>query len=119
MKQSIEISELWCEAIIGIYPHEREQKQPLGISAQLTIDASAAIAEDSIARTLDYEAIAIALKEHTEQHHYQLLETLLAKLLELLQSHTSIISAQLTIRKPQALAHLGATVAISGGFKRD
>ncbi len=118
MRQTITISELWCDAIIGIYPHEREQAQPLRLSIAVEIDAADAIAQDSIAQTLDYDALVTALKEHTENHHYQLLETLLSKLLNEIAQFDAALNASLTISKPNALAHLGATVALSGRWER-
>lgn len=118
MRQTIHIDELWCEALIGVYPHEREQKQSLGIYACIDINAEKAIQDDSIARTLDYEKLALLLKEHAETHPYHLLETLLAHLLELLKAYPQVLGAKVTLRKPQALAHLGATVALSGSFER-
>ena len=118
MKQTITINELWCNAIIGIYPHEREKTQPLCLSVSVEIDAASAIAEDHIAHTLDYDGLANALKAHTETHHYQLLETLLAKLLDEIAQFDAALNASLTISKPDALAHLGATVALSGRWER-
>jgi dihydroneopterin aldolase/2-amino-4-hydroxy-6-hydroxymethyldihydropteridine diphosphokinase/dihydropteroate synthase len=118
MKQTITINELWCDAIIGIYPHEREKTQSLCLTVSVDIDAQAAIAEDNIAATLDYDALANTLKDHTQSNHYQLLETLLAKLLNEIAQFDAALNAELRISKPDALAHLGATVALSGRWER-
>lgn len=118
MKQTIAIENLWCETIIGIYPHERGTTQPLCLSVHVEVDATRAIAEESIAATLDYELLAHTLKAHTEGHCYQLLETLLSKLLGLVASFETVQSASISISKPKALEQIGATVRISGSFER-
>ena len=118
MKQTICIDQLWCEAIIGIYAHERSTTQPLCLTVQVEVDAARAIAEESICATLDYELLAQTLKAHVESHAYQLLETLLAKLLEVIAGFEAAQAASVTISKPKALEQMGATVRISGQFQR-
>lgn len=119
MKQIITIDELWCDAIIGIYPRERETRQPLMLTVIVEIDAAAAIAEDSITQTLDYDALCSALMQHAQQHSYNLLETLLHHLLQEIGRFDDALAAEIRITKPKALEQIGATVAVSGRWQRE
>jgi 7,8-dihydroneopterin aldolase/epimerase/oxygenase len=117
--QTIEIRQLRCEGIIGVYAHEREAPQPLLLNVSITLDTEAAIEKDDISQTLDYDSLAGRLREHIATHEYQLLETLHAALMqEILSAHAGVLEASLSIEKPNALAQYGALVVLSGRYTR-
>ncbi|MCH8552491.1 MAG: dihydroneopterin aldolase [Natronospirillum sp.] len=70
----IVIRNLQVPTVIGVYPHERTQKQTLRADLTLHTDISAAGRTDDLNKTLDYAAIAESVVSFGEQSEYELLE---------------------------------------------
>ena len=100
--QSIFITGLRCEALIGVLPHEQHQAQPLLIDCEVAIDASLAAKNDCIDDTLDYGALRNHILKFTSDHHFQLLETLAERLADSLQKTFQAPKLTLRINKPTA-----------------
>jgi dihydroneopterin aldolase len=61
-------------ASIGIRPHEREQKQRVRISVDLTASPAAAIPGEDRRRIINYEKIVAAIREIAASGHIDLCE---------------------------------------------
>ena len=116
--QCIRIADLWCDAVIGIHEEEKIRTQPLGLDVSLHFDASQAIASDVIGDTIDYFTLATAIKARVEANRHELIEGLLDALLDLVMADSRIMDVEISIRKPEALASLGAVVSLSGQRQR-
>ncbi len=91
---------LKVETIIGIYPNEREEKQPLLIDIMVEVNISAAAKSDCMNDSLDYTKL-VALCQ--EQSAYHLLEAYAAALIQELEKRFDVTWAKIKIRKPQAI----------------
>ena len=100
----IRIHDLAVEAIVGIYPHEREKRQPLIIGLELTTDIRAAAASDLFTDALDYEALANGVRELTAASEFQLIESLAVAILADIMVDKRITAATVRLRKPNAIA---------------
>lgn len=101
------IEGLRIETLIGIYPHEREARQPVVLS--LTLGYAAARIED-IAQAIDYGAVVAALRAFVTERTDGLLETLAEACAAMLrQQFPRVRTLDLAIDKPQAAKTLGCT----------
>ena len=103
MKDTIFISELSVEAIIGIFDWEREVKQTIVLDIELATDIRAAAASDHIDDTIDYKTLTKRVIQYVEASEFQLVETLAERVCELLQNEFSITWVRLKLHKPGAL----------------
>lgn len=103
-QETIHIDNLHVECIIGIHPHEREQPQPLLVSVAIPADFAQAAAAERIEATLNYSAVAEAIREFVSAGQFQLLETLARGLARQLCDRFGLAGLHLHVRKPQAVA---------------
>ncbi len=96
---------LTVEAEIGLYPHERGRTQPLVIDVDLDLLASRV---DSIADTVNYEALALYASALAEQGHVDLVETFAQRLALGCLDNPLVLRARVRVEKPQALERAGA-----------
>lgn len=102
---SVFIEGLRIETLIGIYPHEREARQPVVLS--LTLGYAAAGIED-IAQAIDYGAVVAALRAFVAERSDGLLETLAEACAAMLrQQFPRVRTIDLAIDKPQTAKALG------------
>jgi dihydroneopterin aldolase len=114
MYQTIRVSDLSCEATIGVHAHEKNTTQTLIIHVDVTVDSSAAIRTDSIDDTLDYAGLATMLARLCRETRFELVESLLAHLLTEICARPHVHAARLRIDKPAALGAMGAMVSLCG-----
>lgn len=98
------IDDIQVEAIIGILPHERAQKQPLIISLELLTDISKAATTENLDDTCDYYAITQRIIEYVVNSEFKLLEALAENLAQLILQEFKVRWLQLKICKPKALS---------------
>ena len=111
---TIFIKALHVQAIIGVYPHEQTQSQPIQIDLVFDVDSGAATAHDQLGVTVDYQALTEAVMAFVQASRYRLIETLAEKTADhILQHFTAIKRLQVTLTKPRALPqtpHVGVIV---------
>lgn len=111
------IEQLEAKAIIGTYGHEQTQFQPLIFDLEMFGDFSQAAASDELDKAIDYALVTEQVREFCQNHHYQLLEALVAELMTLLFANFNLIEElNITVRKPLAVKQ--ATVGVSLSRKR-
>lgn len=103
-RDRIFIDELRVDCIVGIYPHERTQPQPLIVDLELGLDIAEAAYTGRIATTCDYARVADEVATLLEFRRYKLLEMAAEELAAMLCGvHPNIEDLRVRLYKPQAL----------------
>ena len=101
---TIHIDNLRAYAILGIHPHERTQRQPVVLNAQLHVDTRPAAHSDAIQDAVDYATLTDRLVAHLEASSDQLIERLLDDLVRLIFAEFPAVQRlRLRLDKPAAL----------------
>lgn len=97
----------------GVLEHEQRDGQEFIIDADLWLDTRAAAAQDDLALTVDYGAVAGRLVSLASGPPVRLIETLAERLAEACLSEPGVEEAEITVHKPHApLPHLFSDVAV-------
>jgi len=81
---AILIRDLRVEALIGIHRRERHVRQTLSIDLDIGLPGSTVFASDKVADTIDYEQVALKIRELAASGHFRLVETLAERIARLL-----------------------------------
>lgn len=100
---TIFISELTVETVIGIYDWEREIKQPVLFDIEMGGDCARAAATDSVEDTLNYKAVAKRIIAFVESSEFYLVETLAEQVAQLILSEFDVPWVRLRVNKRGAL----------------
>src|SRR5256885_13496151 len=73
---AIVIRDLRVEALIGTPRRERHVKQTLSIDLEIGLPGRAVFESDKVADTIDYEQVALRIRDLASAQHYRLVETL-------------------------------------------
>lgn len=104
---TIYIDDLRVDTVIGIYAWERRIRQTVRLDLEMAFDIRAAAADDDVARTLDYKAVAKRVIAFVEAAEFQLVETLAERVAALVLAEFPV--ARLTLRVDKPLALRGAS----------
>lgn len=110
---TIFISELKLDALIGIYAWEHEVPQTLQIDVELAVDASRSAHSGRIGDTVDYANVVKRITETATARHYTLLEKLAEDLAAMVLREFSTPWIRLSIAKVAPLRgvkRLGVTI---------
>ncbi len=100
---TIFLRDLEINATIGIFEWEKRIKQKVRIDLEMGTDIAKAAASDSIEDTLDYKAISKRITQFVEDSSYELIETLIEKIAEILLNEFNIPWVRVTLSKPGAV----------------
>ena len=100
---TIFLRDLEIEATIGIFEWEKRIKQKVRIDLEMGTDIAKAAKTDHIDDTLDYKAIAKRVAEFVKESRFELIETLIEKVAELLLQEFNIPWVRVTMSKPGAV----------------
>ncbi len=110
----IAIEGLQVDCVVGVHPHERNRVQPLRIDVELSLDTRRAGADERLAETVDYAAVASQIAFLLRTCRFHLLETAARVLTRFLlappapgERRARILHANLCLTKPYALAGHG------------
>ena len=106
------LKELRVETVIGVFGWERCVRQIMLIDLEMAVDAEAAAANDNLADTFDYKAIAKRIKAFAEAESFQLVETFAEGIAAILLNEFSVPEVKVTVSKPGAVRG-SKTVGIS------
>ncbi|THD63402.1 MAG: dihydroneopterin aldolase [Bradyrhizobium sp.] len=70
------IEDLRIPACIGVYPHEKIQKQVITLNIEMGLATQVCFRSDQVQDTIDYAAVADALKRLAVSRHFHLIEGL-------------------------------------------
>ena len=104
---TIFITGLALDALVGVYDWERQGLQPLRLDLELTPDAGIALSDGARAATLDYAKVVAEVRAFVATRDDALLETLAEALCARLFACFPAGSIALRIDKPQAALLLG------------
>jgi len=99
----IHIRDLGARCILGIYPHERREKQDVLINVTLHADLSKACAGDRIEDTVDYKAVKERILEMVQGSEHFLVERLAQRVADVCLEDPLVARAEVTVDKPGAL----------------
>ncbi|MFK7814750.1 MAG: dihydroneopterin aldolase [Gammaproteobacteria bacterium] len=100
---TIFLRDLEIYATIGIFEWEKRIKQKVRIDLEMGTDIAKAAASDAIEDTLDYKSISKRIIQFVEDSRYELIETMIEKVSEILIYEFNIPWVKVTISKPGAV----------------
>ncbi len=109
---TIFISGLEIETIIGVYDWEREKPRPLFIDLEIGCDISSSSRSDDIADTIDYDLLSKEIGSFASTAKFQLIETFAEAIAQIVLSQNGCEWVKLKINKPGAVKN-AAGVGIS------
>ena len=110
MTDTVFISDLRVDTVIGVNDWEREVEQTLYLDLELGIDTRACAESDDLSKSVDYAELSQFVADFIHQDPALLIETLGNRLVDaLLEEYSGLDSVGLTLRKPQALANAACT----------
>jgi dihydroneopterin aldolase len=114
MTDTIFINDLMLSCTLGVFEHERGNKQILYVSIQLSVDLSKAIKTDNINDTVNYHDLALAVTKLAEGSSFFLLEALAQAIAETCLEDKRVKEVKVYIEKPKAIPNTrGSAVAIT------
>ena len=98
--RKIFINDLIIKASVGVYEHEKKNKQKIIVNVELLLSNDSEPKDDSIESTQDYSQFRKCLIDIIESKHFQLLEFLVEKIHSTLMMNSYVIGAKVNISKP-------------------
>ena len=86
----------------GVFAHEKRNGQPFVVDVVLHTDLSAAAANDDLALTADYGAVAELVRELITGPAYDLIETLADRTAARILAGFAVAAVEVTVHKPEA-----------------
>ena len=103
------INQFKLDTNIGIYQHEKENKQTLYFNLEVSTCLKKAGKSDNIKDTINYEKIIKVIKDISKNTVYNLLETLAEDIMNTLFTNSKSIQAiKITILKTDAIPEVNA-----------
>lgn len=81
------IEDLRIPASIGVYPHEKVQQQAIVLNVEMGLAAQTCFRSDRVEDTIDYAAVADALKRLAVSRHFNLIEHLAEQMSNVILDH--------------------------------
>jgi dihydroneopterin aldolase len=99
------LKSLRVDFIVGIYDHERQQRQIVILDIALDYDFAAPAGSDAIGDAVDYDDVARRVTELVQRRAFQLIETMAEETAAMLLARLiQVQKVRLEIRKPAAVA---------------
>ncbi|MDM8547139.1 dihydroneopterin aldolase [Candidatus Venteria ishoeyi] len=99
----IYINDLRIDALIGIYPWERQIRQSIVLDIEMGADIARAAASDQIEDTLSYKDVAKRLIEFVGNSEFFLVETLTEKIADIILTEFSVPWVRVRLNKRGAV----------------
>lgn len=99
------ISALSVETQIGVFAWEQRIKQKLLIDLTLPRDFSAC--QDTLADTVDYDALCQTVTQYVEGKAFQLIETVANEVAQLVVQEFKVKEVSVAVSKPHAVKNAG------------
>ena len=100
---TIFLTGLTTECIIGIWDWERRVKQKIVVDLEMAADIRRAAATDAIEDTLDYKRVAKRLLQFVSESEFQLVETLTERVAETVIREFGVSWVRVRINKQGAI----------------
>ena len=102
MTDTIRLSGIEVFAHHGVFDHERADGQLFVVDVDVEVDATAAATSDALEDTLDYGALASAVRDAVAGEPLDLLEAVALRVLRVIFVFDQAHAARVTIHKPSA-----------------
>jgi dihydroneopterin aldolase len=94
---------LAVDCIIGFIDWERRVKQTVVIDLEMSIDCLGVALRDDVADTLNYKTVAKRLIAFVQESKFNLVETLVERIAELILEEFAVAWVRVTLSKPGAI----------------
>jgi dihydroneopterin aldolase len=94
---------LAVDCIIGFIDWERRVKQTVVIDLEMSIDCRQAAIRDDVAETLNYKTVAKRLIAFVQESNFNLVETLVERIADLILAEFGVAWVRVTLSKPGAI----------------
>ena len=98
--RKILINNLIIQASVGVYEHEKQNKQKIIVNVELLLSNDSEPEQDNLESTQDYSQFRKCLIDIIQSQHFQLLEVLVEKIHSTLMVNSYVIGAKVNISKP-------------------
>jgi 7,8-dihydroneopterin aldolase/epimerase/oxygenase len=115
---TVSIRDLQVTAVIGVYDWEREIEQALTFSVDMAADVAKAAKHDDISDTLDYSAVARAVKAVVTEGKFRLIETAAEAVAQRLIADFGLEWVRVEVVKPIPSEGYTAAITIERGRNR-
>ncbi len=102
MRDRLDIRGIEVYAKHGVLDEEQERAQVFKVDVTAFVDLSLPGQTDDLADTLDYSALALEVREVVGSESHRLIETVAARVSDLVMSHPQVAHSIVTIHKPGA-----------------
>ena len=100
---SIFLTDLRIETVVGIWDWERKIRQTVSIDLEMGADVATAAAHDDIEHTLNYKAVSKRVQTFVGESSFQLVETLAERIAELILAEFEVPWVSVKVNKPGAI----------------
>lgn len=118
MADTVSIRDLRVSTVIGVYDWERESEQVLVFAVDMAADVARAAANDDLADTLDYSAVARAVRAVVTEGKFQLIETAAEGVAQRLLADHGLAWVRVEVVKPIPSEGYTAAITIERGSPR-
>jgi dihydroneopterin aldolase len=118
MADTISIRNLRVPTVIGVFDWEREIEQELVFSVDMAADVARAAANDDVADTLDYSAVAKTVTAVVTAGKFQLIETAAERVAQRLLADHALAWVRVEVAKPIPSEGYTAAITIERGRPR-
>ena len=98
--RKILINNLIILASVGVYEHEKQNKQKIIVNVELLLSNDSEPMQDNLKSTQDYSQFRNCIIDIIQSQHFQLLEVLVEKIHSTLIINSYVIGAKVNISKP-------------------
>ncbi len=98
--RKILINNLIIQASVGVYEHEKKNKQKLIVNVELLLSNDSEPKQDNLESTQDYSQFRKCIIDIIQSQHFQLLEVLVEKIHSTLMVNRYVVGAKVNISKP-------------------
>ena len=107
------IIDLIIQASVGVYEHEKQNKQKIVVNLELLLSNDSEPKHDYLKATQDYSQFRKCLVDIIQSQHFELLETLVDKIHSTLMKKKYVIGAKIKINKPDIFSDCGVAYELS------
>ena len=98
--RKILINNLVIQASVGVYEHEKQNKQKIIVNVEILLSNDSEPKQDNLESTQDYSQFRRSIIDIIQSQHFQLLEVLVKKIYSSLIINSYVVGAKVNISKP-------------------
>lgn len=110
-EDTLELCGLEVVCVIGDRPEERGREQRLTVDVALSFDLSAVSRSDALADTVDYVALAAAIREELRRARCRMIECAASRVAQVCLADPRVAAARVRVEKPGVIPGMRAAAA--------